>query len=57
MSLAQQVLSWLGIAQGFALLGVLLARRHYRRLPVFTLYVGAVRVSSVAFMLPPTFEI
>jgi len=57
MSLAQQVLSWLGIAQGFALLGVLLARRHYRRLPVFTLYVGAVRVSSVAFMLQPTFEI
>jgi len=56
MSLAQQVFSWLGITQGFALLAVLLFRSHYRRLPLFTLYVGGVRVFSVVYMLHPTWD-
>ena len=56
MSLAQQVFSWLGISQGFALFAVLLGRRHYRRMPLFTLYVGGVRVFSVVYMLHPTWD-
>ena len=56
MSLAQQVLAWLGIAQGFALFGVLLLRGHYRRVPLFTTYVGGVRVFGVIYLLHPTWE-
>jgi len=56
MSLAQQVFAWLGIAQGFALLGVLLLRGHYRRVPLFTIYVGGVRVFGVIYLLHPTWE-
>jgi hypothetical protein len=56
MSLAQQVFSWLGIVQGFALFGVLLLRRHYRRMPLFTLYVGGLRLFNVIYTLHPTWE-
>ena len=56
MSLAQQVFSWLGITHGFVLFAVLLGRRHYRRMPLFTLYVGGVRAFSVAYMLHPTWD-
>jgi hypothetical protein len=56
MSLAQQVFGWLGVAQGFALLAVLLFRGHYRRMPLFTIYVCGVRVFSVIYGLHPTWE-
>ena len=54
MSLYQQVFGWLGILQGFALLGVLLLRSHYRRMPLLTLYVGGVRVFGVVYAIDPT---
>jgi hypothetical protein len=56
MSLAQQVFAWLGAAQGFALFGTLLWRRHYRRMPLFVLYVGGVQVFNVVYALHPTWE-
>jgi hypothetical protein len=56
MSLYQQIFGWLGIAQGFALFGVLLLRSHYRRMPLLALYVGAVRVFGVVYALDPTWE-
>jgi len=56
MSLYQQVFAWLGILQGFVLFGVLLFRSHYRRMPLFTLYVGVLRVFSVVYVLDPTWE-
>jgi len=56
MSLAQQVFGWLGILQGFLLFAALLWRGHYRRLPLFTLYVGGVRVFTVVYILHPTWE-
>jgi hypothetical protein len=56
MSLAQQAFGWLGAAQGFALLGILLWRRHYRPMPRFVLYVGGVQVFNVVYMLHPTWE-
>jgi hypothetical protein len=56
MSLAQQVFGWLGILQGFLLFAALLWRGHYRRLPLFTLYVGGVRVFTVIYALQPTWE-
>lgn len=56
MSLAQHIFAWLSAAQGFALLGTLLWRRHYRRMPVFVLYVAGVQVFNVVYMLHPTWE-
>jgi hypothetical protein len=56
MSVAQQLFGWLGAAQGFGLLGTLLWRRHYRRLPLFVLYVAGVQVFNVVYMLHPTWE-
>ena len=56
MSLAQQAFGWLGAAQGFALLGILLWRRHYRPMPLFVLYVGGVQVFNVVYMLHATWE-
>src|SRR6185436_8536238 len=56
MSLAQQVFGWLGIMQGFALFGVLLLRGHHRRVPLFTIYVGGIRVFGVIYLFHPTWE-
>ena len=56
MSLAQQVFGWLGVSQGLLLFAVLLWRGHYRRLPLFTMYVGGVRVFTVVYILHPTWE-
>ena len=56
MPLAQQVVAWLGTLQGFALFGVLLGRGHFRQLPLFTMYVGGLRVFGVVYMLHPTYE-
>jgi hypothetical protein len=56
MSLAQQVFGWLGILQGFLLFATLLWRGHYRWLPLFTIYVGGLRVFTVVYILHPTWE-
>ncbi len=45
MSLAQQVFAWLGAAEGCALFGTLLWRRHYRRMPLFVLDSGNLALS------------
>jgi hypothetical protein len=56
MPLAQQFLGWFGVLQGFALLGVLLYRRHYRRLPLFAMYVGGHHGFNAVYGLHPTLE-
>src|ERR1051325_1592450 len=56
MSAAQQAFGWLSAAQGVALFGILLWRRHYRRLPIFLLYVGGVEAFNVVYMVHPTWE-
>jgi hypothetical protein len=56
MSLAQQVFGWLGIVQGFALFAALLWRRHYRRMPLFTMFVGGVYAFNAIYGLHPTWE-
>jgi hypothetical protein len=56
MSLAQQVFGWLGVLQGFALFGTLVWRRHYRRMPLFTMYVGGSHTFNAIYGLHPTWE-
>jgi hypothetical protein len=56
MSLDQQVFGWLGVLQGFALFGTLLWRGHYRRMPLFTLYVGGSHTFNANYGLNPTWE-
>jgi hypothetical protein len=56
MSLYQQVFGWFGVLQGFALFGVLLFRRHYRKMPLFTMYAGGVHLFNVNYGLHPTWE-
>ena len=56
MSLAQQVFGWLSVLQSAFLFGTLLWRRHYRRLPLFTLYVAGSNAFDVVYGLHPTWE-
>ena len=56
MSVAQQVFGWLVVLQEFVLVGILLSGRHYRRTPLFTLYVGGVAVSNAVYGLHYTLE-
>jgi hypothetical protein len=56
MSVVQQVFGWLGVLQKFVLLGILLRRHHYRRMPLFTMYVGGVAISNAIFGLHYTSE-
>ncbi len=56
MSLYQQVFGWLGVLQGFALFGTLLWRRHYRRMPLFTMFVGGSHAFNANYGLHPTWE-
>jgi hypothetical protein len=46
MSALQWVIGWASTLQTFALFAILIHRRHHRRLPVFTLYAGAVAVTG-----------
>jgi hypothetical protein len=41
MSILQQVIGWLSGLQLVVLFIVLIVRRHYRRMPIFTIYVAA----------------
>jgi len=56
MSLDQQVFGWLGVVQGLALFGTLLWRGHYRRMPLFTLFVGGSHAFNANYGLNPTWE-
>jgi hypothetical protein len=56
MSVAQQVVGWLSVLQSALLLGTLLWRGHYRRLPVFTMYVAGSNAFDVVYGLHPTWE-
>ena len=56
MSVLQQVLGWLSVLQMFVLFGVLILRRHYQRMPLFTLYAGASALSNVVVALHYTRE-
>src|SRR5207237_3290608 len=51
MSVLQQVFAGLSMLQMFVLFGVLILRRHYQRMPLFTLYAGGIVLSSVAMGL------
>jgi hypothetical protein len=56
MSVLQQVFGWLSVLQIFVLFGVLVRRRHYQRMPLFTLYAGGSALSSVVVGLHYTRE-
>jgi hypothetical protein len=56
MSLAQQVIGWLSVLQGSLLFGTLLWRRHYRTMPLFTMYVGGNHAFNTIYGLHPTWE-
>lgn len=56
MPVAQQVFGWLGVLLALTLLGVLLSRRHYRRMPIFTIFVAAIAISNGIFGLHYTWE-
>jgi len=51
MSVLQQVIWCLSALQLFGLVGVLILRRHYQRMPLFTLYAGGGALSSVVVAL------
>jgi hypothetical protein len=56
MSVLQLVLGWLGVLQLFALFFVLVYRRHYERMPLFTLFAGGIAVSNAMVGLHHTWE-
>ena len=56
MSLDQQVFGWLSVVQSALLLGTLLWRGHYRRLPLFTMYVGGSNAFDAFYGLHPSWE-
>jgi hypothetical protein len=56
MTVGQLVFGWIGVLLQFALLAILITRRHYRRLPFFTLFVGGVGVSNAIVGLHYTWE-
>jgi hypothetical protein len=51
MSVLQQVIWCLSVLQLFGLVGVLILRRHYQRMPLFTLYAGGSVLSGVVLGL------
>ena len=56
MSVLQQVFWCLSMLQLFGLVGVLVRRRHYQRMPLFTMYAGGVSVSNAIVGLHYTWE-
>ena len=48
MSGLQRAIGWIGTLQLAVLFAALIVRRHYRLLPLFTLYVGTVALTSDA---------
>ena len=56
MSVLQQIFGWLVVLQLIVLFAVLVVRRHYQRMPLFTVYVGGVAVSNTIVGLHYTWE-
>ena len=56
MTVTQQVVGWLSVVQSALLFGTLLWRGHYRRLPLFTMYVAGSNAFDVVYGLHPTWE-
>lgn len=56
MSVLQQVFGLLSGLQLVALFCVLILRRHYQRMPLFTIYVGGVTLSNAIYAFHPTWE-
>jgi hypothetical protein len=56
VSVLQHVFGGLSVLQMLVLFGVLIVRRHYQRMPLFTLYAGGVALSSVVVALHYTRE-
>jgi hypothetical protein len=56
MSAAQLAFGLFGVALLFALFGILVARGHYRRMPVFTLYAAGAGISNLIYGLHYTWE-
>jgi hypothetical protein len=56
MSVGQYVLSGISNLLSLVVLGILLYRRHQRRVPIFVLYVGGTTLTSIAVMLHYTVE-
>src|ERR1700682_4337266 len=56
MSLLQRIVGWIGTLQVAVLFVVLIYRRHYRILPLFTVYAGGVAVASVLLGLTYSWE-
>ncbi len=54
MSVLQQVFAGLSMLQMFVLFGVLIHRRHYQRMPLFTLFAGGSALGSVVVALHHT---
>jgi hypothetical protein len=51
MSVLQLVFAGLNVLQMLVLVGILVRRRHYRRMPLFTLYAGGSALGSVMVAL------
>jgi hypothetical protein len=49
MPLSQLIIGSIGVLLQFVLVAILVARGHYRRMPLFTLYVGGVGVSNAFY--------
>jgi hypothetical protein len=56
MSVTQLVVGWLSVVQSALLLGALLWRGHYQRLPLFTMYVAGSNAFDVVYGLHPNWE-
>jgi hypothetical protein len=56
MSVLQQAFGWLSGLQLVALFCVLILRRHYQRMPLFTIYVGGVTISNAIYAFHYTWE-
>jgi hypothetical protein len=56
MPVAQQVFGWLSVLQVYVLFGILVSRRHYRRMPLFTMYAAGTAISNTILGLHYTWE-
>jgi hypothetical protein len=56
MSIVQWVIACVSALQLVGLFGVLILRRHYQRMPLFTIYVGGVTLSNAMYILHSTWE-
>jgi hypothetical protein len=56
MTTLQRVISALGVLQLTTLLAILIVRRHYQRVPIFTIYAAGVAASNIFLSLNYTWD-